>query len=403
MKELIEKRNALFAELESLLEKAKTETRAFSEDEGKRFEELEKEITAIDETLAKEERAASFKLPERDEAGETTGKETTDKEQKDLEARAFAHFLVHGNIPAEYRSVLHEKRNQGDSPTAPNAQSTALNQNIIPVQFSNDIIRKVQELSGVLNSIRRVNSPGVYRQFLTDNVIQGAWASELNRVKDSTADFRFVDIGHHRYSVDVTISKEIESQSHFNIVSEVTRQIAEDFALSCEKAVISGSGQGQPLGLLHGGTLVTLKGAAALTADELIKIQGSLLSPMNQGAGWIMSRETLLAIRMLKDANGNYLFHEGDLQSGFRNFYVLGKPVAISEVMENYEVLYGNFSRGYLGNVHPEMSITVNPYIKADLRATVIHGDIWFDGRPVNNQAYIKAMSSARAAKFAGK
>ena len=395
MKELIEKRNALLSDLEALLEKAKTETRAFSDEEGKRFDELEKEIAALDETIAREERASSLKLLEREAGGEASGQESND-----VETRAFAHLLIHGQPAPEHRGIFPETRN---APAAPNAQSTSLNENIIPTQFSNDIIRQVTELSGVFNSIRRINSPGVYRQFLTDNVIQGGWAAELKPVPDSTATFSFVDIGHHRYSVDVTISKEIENQSHFNIVAEVTRQIAEDFAINCEQAVIQGDGQGKPLGLMRGGTLVTLKGASAITADELVRVQGSLKSPMNYGASWIMSRETLLAVRLLKDANGNYLFHEGDLQGGFRNYYVLGRPVAISEAMENFEVLYGNFGKGYIGNVRPEMSITVNPYIKADIRATVIHGDIWFDGRPVNNQAYVKAVSAARAAKLSQK
>ena len=387
MKELIEKRNALLTELEAVLEKAKTETRAFTEEEAGRFDVLEKEIAAIDETIAREERTASLKLLERG-----SGCDTPAGEADDAETRAFARLLVHGTPP--------ETRN---APAAINAQSTTLNENIIPTQFSNDIIRQVTELSGVFNSIRRVNSTGVYRQFLTDGLIQGGWAEELTAVKQSTATFRFVDIGHHRYSVDVTISKEIENQSHFNIVAEVTRQIAEDFALSCEIAVIQGDGQGKPLGLMRGGTLVTLKGATAITADELIRVQGTLKSPMSYGASWIMSRETLLAVRLLKDDNGNYLFHEGDLQGGFRNYFVLGRPVAISEAMENFELLYGNFGKGYIANVRPQMSITVNPYIKADLRATVIHGDIWFDGRPVNSQAYIKAVSAARASKLTQK
>ena len=151
----------------------------------------------------------------------------------------------------------------------------------------------------------------------------------------------------------------------------MTRQIAEDFALSCESAVIKGDGQGKPHGLMRGGTVVELKSTGAITADELIRIQGSLKAPMNYGASWIMSRETLLAVRMLKDKNGNYLFHEGDLQDGFRNFYVLGKPVAISEAMVNFEVLYGNFGKGYIGNVRPEMSITVSRSTQASFATTL--------------------------------
>ena len=361
MKGLIEKRNELVAELEKMVETAKAETRALDGGEAEKFSETEKQIEALDATIDAERRAAAAKL------GRPGG-----ARDADAETRAFAEFLLRG-------------------PDTRAAQSAQANANTIPAQFSQDVIRQVSELSGVFDAIRKVSSPGTYRQFTAGAAIRGGWAAELSAAKESAATFDFVEIGHHRYSVDVTISQEIESQSHFDIVSEVVRQIAEDFALACEQAVVNGTGVGQPLGLMSGGVHRPLKAENRIDADELISIQGSLAAPFSPGAKWLMSRETLLAVRQLADANGRYLFHEGDMQAGFRNHYVLGKPVAISEAMRPFEILYGNFQKAYLGNVRPEMSVRANPYIKADRRATVIHGDVWFDGRPVDRQAYVRA------------
>lgn len=57
MKKLIKKRAALKAQLQTMLDKAKTEERAFSDDETKEFDRIEGEIKSIDATIEAEERA----------------------------------------------------------------------------------------------------------------------------------------------------------------------------------------------------------------------------------------------------------------------------------------------------------------------------------------------------------
>ena len=50
-KELIEKRNDLQGKMEGILNVAKTENRAMNDEEIKNFDEIEKEIKNIDDTL----------------------------------------------------------------------------------------------------------------------------------------------------------------------------------------------------------------------------------------------------------------------------------------------------------------------------------------------------------------
>ncbi len=66
MKKLIEKRAQLKAQLQAMLDKAKTEERAFSEEETKEFDRIESEIKSLDATIKAEERAkglADFHAP----------------------------------------------------------------------------------------------------------------------------------------------------------------------------------------------------------------------------------------------------------------------------------------------------------------------------------------------------
>ena len=90
MKKLFELRAKKRAELEALLGKAKTEERAFSEDEKKQFDALESEIKSLDATIQAEERAkgiTDLKVPETAPKGEQLT-------QEQVEERAFADFIT---------------------------------------------------------------------------------------------------------------------------------------------------------------------------------------------------------------------------------------------------------------------------------------------------------------------
>jgi HK97 family phage major capsid protein len=143
VKSLLEQRNDKITEMEGVINAAKAETRAMNDDEQKKFEGLEADIAAIDKTIEAEERARN--IPERKPEEKT---ETEQRAETDFDA------FLRGNIGALPRGL------RVAEPRA-DAQSTVLNENIIPEEFSRDIIRKVTELSGVFSSITKVKLYGL--------------------------------------------------------------------------------------------------------------------------------------------------------------------------------------------------------------------------------------------------
>ena len=59
LKAIMEKRDELQQKMDSLVSKADQETRAMTDEEVAEFDAAEKEIRAIDETIARDERARS--------------------------------------------------------------------------------------------------------------------------------------------------------------------------------------------------------------------------------------------------------------------------------------------------------------------------------------------------------
>lgn len=81
---------------------------------------------------------------------------------------------------------------------------------------------------------------------------------------------------------------------------------------------------------------------AAITYDDVIKLYFSVKNEYRKNAVWMMNDRTALALRTLKDANGNYIWNHS-------NDTILGKKVVISEFMPDAEngnepIAFGDFS-----------------------------------------------------------
>lgn len=364
LKELIEKRGALMSQLDELLSRAKQENRAFSEDDTKNFDKLSAEVEGIDKLIQAEQRAELLR------EGQAENNE---------EVRA-AEEIVSAYI-------------RGEEVRA-NEMTTTSTGRIVPYQFSNDIIRSVRELCGILNLISIVNSKGDYKQIIADNEnkISAGWTDEIGEITASDAKFTTITIGHHKLTSLVKLSLELINQNEFPIAAEVEGHMVEDFAIKAESAILKGDGNLKPVGLVSGGTPYELP-AAALTGDDLVRIFHALKAPFHANAAWIMSNNTLCNIRLLKDGDGQYLFHQNQMTDGFVGT-ILGKPVLISEAMDDVvagknPIFFGDYGRAYKANLNPDMSMQVLNEKFAEYAMKGIVGILWLDGRPVNNEAYV--------------
>ena len=365
LKELYELRAKKVAEMKALVDNAGAETRALNDEEVKTFAGLEAEVRNIDSTISAME--ATRNLAEVKEVV------AENKEPETRSAEEVFDAFVRGT---EVREM-----------------TTTTDGNVIPNELSNDIIRKVTELSGVFNRVSRVNSTGTYTQIKEGNKISAGFVDELAEVTASDATFDTVEIGHYKLGALAKISYELLNQANFNITGEVEAQIVDAIAEKLEEAIINGDGIKKPTGLVKGGTEFTLASASAITADELVKIVHSLKAPYQNKAVWLMNRNTLCAIRLLKDEQGQYLFHEAELTSGF-NGYVLGKPVLLSEKVNDFEIMYGDFARAYKVNANPSMSVQMLREKYATQGMVGVLAFAYVDGKVVNDEAYVVAKNA---------
>lgn len=111
----------------------------------------------------------------------------------------------------------------------------------------------------------------------------------------------------------------------------------------------TGAGAAGPTGIVTDATLgYTAASANAILADELYRLKHSVDPAYRTGAGFMMHDNTLLSVKLLKDAMGRYLWQAG-LAAGAPD-RIDGDPLTINQSMDQIAttkktVLYGQFSK----------------------------------------------------------
>lgn len=369
LKALMEKRDELQQKMDGLVSKADQETRAMTDEEVKEFDAAEKEIRAIDETVARDERARSV---------EKKPAPTATEERAAAEEREFADYVM-GKVT--------EMRAGEQNMTMGN------NGAIIPTTIANRIIKAVKDRCPILARATIYNVKGtlkvpVWGKANTTHDIAVGYQTEFTEITADSGKFTSVDLGGYLAGALTLIGKSVENNSSFSVVDFIVNQMAEEIATWIEGQLLVGTGSSAAQGATNTTTVLTSASATAITADELIDLQAKVKQAYQANACWIMNPATFTAIKKLKDGNNRYLLQD-DVTGEFP-FRLLGKPVFLSDNMPAIAasakaVLYGDCS-GLSVNFRENISIQVLQEKYATQHAIGVVSWFEFDSKVTDNQ-----------------
>ena len=371
IKKLLEARVKALEELKKIQETASTEERAYSDEEQKRFAELEKQINDIDATIAAEERAANISIVD-------AVKTESQPSQEVLEERAFEAYVM--GRTAELRA---------------GEQNITLGNNgaIIPVTIANRIIKKVTDICPVFRGAIHYNVKGtlkipVWGKANSTHDIAVGYQTEFTEIIADSGKFTSVDLSGYLAGVLVLIGKSVENNGSFSVVNFIVNQMAEEIAIFLEKELLTGTGSNAAQGAVHTTNSITAASATAVTSDELITLQAQIKQAYQANACWTMNTATFTAVKKLKDSDGKYLL-QNDLSEGFP-YRLLGKPVYISDNMPAMAagakaILYGDYS-GLSVNMRENISIEVLRENYATQHAIGVNAWFEFDSKVTDSQ-----------------
>jgi len=188
----------------------------------------------------------------------------------------------------------------------------------------------------------------------TSNV--GALLAENSAVTTQDVTFGQAVLNAYKYTSKlVLVSQELLEDSAVSVDSLLSDVLGQRMGRALASAFTTGDGSSKPSGVVTGSTLgVTAASATALTMDELFGLKHSVDPAYRQGAKWMFNDSTLLAIKKLKDGNGNYIWSSGVALG--RADMIDGDPYIVNPAMAsiatgNKSVLYGDFSQYFIRHI----------------------------------------------------
>ena len=297
--ELQEKRARIWKQAKDFLNAKQKESDVLSAEDNARYEKMEQEVVDLGKEINRRHKQAEIEVA----LNQPTCKALTNSPTADqLPKRQDAHAKDFWKMMRGHAVV--DALKEGADPDGGF---------LVPDEFENQLIQKLQE-ANVLRTISHViqTNSGEHKIPVVASEGTAAWLEEEAAYTESNTQFSQVSLGAHKLGTLIKVSEELLNDSAFDLMSYLSDEFGRRLGNAEEQAFLTGTGTGQPTGILtdtNGASAgSTAAKADALTFDDLIDLFYSLKAPYRQNAVFLMNDDTVKAIRKMKDKNDQYIW-----------------------------------------------------------------------------------------------
>lgn len=242
--------------------------------------------------------------------------------------RAFMNYTLAGTaIPAELRNV---DANTKTSDTGA----------VIPTTIMEKIIEKMEAAGMILPLVTQTSYKGGVSIPTSSAKPTATWLSEGakgDRQKKSTGSITF---SYYKLKCIVSVSLEVDTVALPIFETTLINNVAEAMLKALEKAIINGSGSGQPKGILQEtaptGQTVEIAKTGAPTYKTLCDMEAALPQSYEDGAVYLMTKKTFMAFAGITDSNGQPIARVNYGIGGRPERILLGRTVICNPYMTDY-------------------------------------------------------------------
>jgi HK97 family phage major capsid protein len=318
--ELRQTLNTAWLAADAILTKASTEKRGLNTEEQSAWDKASGEVVAmtklIQELRSHEEARALL-------AGKEPPPIEKPDDKRNSEKELFRRFLVHGEAAfnadevKQFRTAFPPRNSEGQMIEQRAAQVVGTNNlggYTVPTEMYNGIAEGLKAFSGVLKAgANTLDTDGGNTLLIPtgdDTANVATLIAENTEATEETTSFSQASIGSFKYRAGpIKISTELLQDSAIDVEDYIKRKIVERFGRGFNIALTTGTGSGQPQGVVTGAALgTTTTGAAAVTSDEILNLIHSVDPAYRTNAKLMFNDSTLLAILKLKDSQNRPLF-----------------------------------------------------------------------------------------------
>ena len=377
--EILDRKEQLRAELNSMLDNAEKEQRKLTEDETTRFEALNTEIRNLDIQIIdiKKETKEVRKM----------GKFSLLKAINDiannrqLDERALE--VVNQGI-TEMRKAGQNYSGQIQLPLEERAAVQASVEGQGAETVAEDLLNILEPLRAKLVLAQAGAS---YMTGLVGNISipaysgsQVTWEGETASAKDGAGTFTEVKLEPHRLTAYIDLSKQFLIQDSVSAEEMLKRDIVNAIANKLEATILgSETIVNAPEGLLNG----VVADSKAITYEDIVNMEATLEGANVRGdIKFVVSPSAKAKLKTTKlDAGSGKFAMEGNEVNGY--------PVLCTSAVAGKGVIYGNFNDLVIGQ-WGGIDLTVDPYTQAANGKVRLVINAYFDAKPRRAESFVK-------------
>lgn len=288
----------------AVLNNAEAEDRFLSEEEQKDIDKYEEEIRAWDESIGRAEKLLAIEPEDRS----TEKPEVKPTPAKDNEKR-FASFGE--QLMAAYRAAMPggkvDERLSTRAASGLNETTPSDGGFLVQQDFVTELLKRTYETGILASKVKKIpistNANGMKINAIDEDSrangsrwggVQTYWEGEADEITASKPKFRQMELSLKKLTGLCYATDEL-LQDAAALEAVIRQAFAEEFGFKIDDAILSGSGEGEPLGILNSGAIVTVAKEASqtdtITVENLIKMWNRLWSRSRANAVWYINQE----------------------------------------------------------------------------------------------------------------
>ncbi len=307
--------------------------------------------------------------------------------------KAFMDYVVRGTaIPTEYRADAVTKTTDVGA--------------VIPTTVLNQIVQQLESTGMILALVTRTAYKGGVAIPVSSVKPVAKWVAEgegSEKQKKTATKDGMVTFAYHKLRCAVAVSLEVDNMAMSAFEALLINNIVESMTKALEQAIISGSGSGQPKGIItETPNTKQVVETAALSYADITKVEAALPQAYEAGAVWCMSKATFMGFIGMTDQQGQPIARVNYGIAGKPERVLLGRPVVCCDYLNSFDaagtgdvVAFVFRFKDYVLNTNYAMG--VKKYEDNDTDDQVTKGIMLADGKVVDKNSLVTLKKKAGA------
>ena len=289
----------------AVLNKAEAEDRFLTGEEQKEIDGYESEIRSWDESISRAEKLLAIEPEDRSATEKPEVKPTPSKGEE----KRFATFGE--QLLAAYRAAAPggkvDERLTTRAASGLNESTPSDGGFLVQQDFVTELLKRTYETGILASKVKKIpistNANGLKINAVDEDSrangsrwggVQTFWEAEAGEHTGSKPKFRQMELSLKKLTGLCYATDEL-LQDAAALEAVIRQAFAEEFGFKMDDAILSGSGEGEPLGILNSGALVKVEKEKdqkdTITVENLIKMWNRLWSKSRANAVWYINQE----------------------------------------------------------------------------------------------------------------